>query len=206
LSLALVPVALADVSLAQDDKKVAQTGMQFLSVVSDARAAALANTVTAIEQGSEALFFNPSTMAFADTKIDASFSLNSWIADIDHINTSLAYRPGNIGTFGFSVQAVDYGVIEGTIVAANEQGYEDTGIIEPTALAIGAGFARALSDRFAVGGQVKWVQQDLGASTISGSGPNSVMSVDNSQSVIAFDFGTLYRTAFHDLTRVFNYR
>ncbi|HEY5565505.1 MAG TPA: PorV/PorQ family protein [Rhodothermia bacterium] len=191
--------------LGQNEKKVAQTGMQFLSVVSDARAAGLAYTVTAVDMGSEALFSNPATMGFGQTEVDATFSLNRWIADIDHLATSVSWAPGNFGRFGLSVHAVDYGSVETTVVAANDQGYEDTGVLEPTALAIGVGYARALSDRFAVGGQVKWVQQDLGVSTISGSDA-ALLSVDNKESVLAFDFGTLYRTAIKDLSFGFSVR
>jgi hypothetical protein len=148
--------------------------------------------------GSEALFFNPATMGFGQTKVHATFSLNRWIADIDHLNTSLAWRPSNIGAFGLSIQAVDYGEVQATVVADNEKGYMDTGVIEPSALAVGVGYARALSDRFSVGGQVKWVQQDLGFSSISGADA-ATTSVENKKSVVAFDFGTLYRTAIKDL-------
>jgi hypothetical protein len=49
--------------LAQDNQKLAQSGFQFLSVVSDARAAAMAEAMTSLEIGSSALFFNPAGMA-----------------------------------------------------------------------------------------------------------------------------------------------
>ncbi|HDQ45616.1 MAG TPA: hypothetical protein ENN17_09015, partial [bacterium] len=41
------------------NKKLAQTGFQFLSVVSDARGSAMAEALTSLETGSSALFFNP---------------------------------------------------------------------------------------------------------------------------------------------------
>ena len=44
---------------AAENKKLAQTGFQFLSVVSDARASAMAEAMTSLETGSSALFFNP---------------------------------------------------------------------------------------------------------------------------------------------------
>ncbi|MCD6100713.1 MAG: DUF3308 domain-containing protein, partial [Candidatus Marinimicrobia bacterium] len=44
-------------------KKLAQTGFQFLSVVSDARGGSMADAMTALELGSRGLFFNPAGMS-----------------------------------------------------------------------------------------------------------------------------------------------
>lgn len=203
----LVVLILSTVARGQDESKIAQTGLQFLSVVSDARAAALANTMTSLEEGSGALFFNPATMGFMTSSFDVSFSLNEWIADINHHNVSLAFSPGNgnYGVFGFSLQAVDYGEVLGTIVAANEKGYEDVGIIEPSAFAFGVGYAKALSEQFSVGGQVKWVRQDLGESIIPAT-DSSTTRVENVLKLLAFDFGTLYKTGFKSLAFGFSAR
>ena len=113
--------------LGQD--KLAQTGMQFLSVISDARAAGLGGMVTSRELNSSALFFNPATMGFSENMFDISLSLNKWIADISHNNASLSYRPGkgDWGVFGLSLQLVDYGKVQHTIVSTSEKGYEDPG-------------------------------------------------------------------------------
>jgi len=181
-------------------EKLAQTGFQFLTVISDAKAAALGSTVTAIESQSNALFFNPATMGFDTSLISASFSLNQWIADINHQNMSIAIQPfdGILGVFGFSLQLVDYGEILGTRVADNEQGYIDVGKIDASALAVGFGYAKAISEQFSVGGQVKWVRQSLGETFIQLDSANS-KTVTNELSVMAFDFGTLFKTGFESL-------
>ena len=80
-------------------EKIAQTGFQFLSVVSDARGAALASSMVTLEARSNALFFNPATMGFNRNVVDISFSLNEWIADIKHNNISFSYTP-NDGAYG----------------------------------------------------------------------------------------------------------
>ena len=49
---------------------------------------------------------------------------------------------------------VDYGELQGTMVWDNEQGFIDTEIIKPSSLALGIGYAKALSDKFSVGGQI----------------------------------------------------
>jgi hypothetical protein len=179
--------------------KLAQSGFQFLSVISDGQASALAGALTARDFRSSSLFFNPAGMARMSTFLDMTASINEWIGDIRHNTFSLALNParGKYGVWGVSVQTVNYGQVYGTVVAKNEAGFLDTEIIEPTAKAIGIGYAKAITDRFSVGGQVRYVEQDLGNSTIP-----TVMTLtdtttgktDNALQPLAFDFGTIYKT------------
>jgi hypothetical protein len=62
-------------------------------------------------------------------------------------------------------------------------------------MAIGLGYGRALSEKFVVGGQVKFVTQYLGESMIPGEGMKK-----NLADAFAFDFGTIYQTGFESLT------
>ena len=154
---------------AAENKKLAQTGFQFLSVVSDARASAMAEAMTSLQIGSAALFFNPAGMANMEGMIDISASDNQWIADIRHNAFSLALSPANgeYGVIGFSLQTVDYGDFYGTRVdKSTDLGYVDTEIFQLTAMSAGVGYAKRLTDRFSVGGQIRWVKQDLGKSII----------------------------------------
>ncbi|MDZ7288369.1 MAG: PorV/PorQ family protein [candidate division KSB1 bacterium] len=189
---------------AQEHQKLAQTGFQFLSVVSDARAAAMAEAMTSLQIGSSALFFNPAGMADMTNFVDATASLNQWIADIRHSTYSLALRPagGSFGVFGFSVQHVKYGEFYGTRVnKATALGYEDTGIFELSAIAFGVGYAKQLTDRFCVGGQVRWVRQDLGESVIPmiSATDTSKATVTNELTPLVFDFGTQFKTGIKSL-------
>lgn len=173
-------------------QKLAQTGFDFLDIPSDARASALAGAVNSLSGYSEALFHNPSSMADIPTMLNANFSINKWIADINHISASLIYSPsqGDYGVFGLSLQSVDYGEIHGTVFTRdNEQSYYDTGLINPTAMAIGLGYAKMLNDKFSVGGQIKYAYQKLGDNVL---GDGSTKS--NEATSFALDFGTLYRT------------
>jgi hypothetical protein len=195
---------------AQNYEKSAQSGLQFLSVVSDARAAAMAEAMTSLRIGSSALFFNPAGMAGTPSFIDATASINQWIADIRHNTFSLAINPfnGDYGTIGFSLQNVDYGDFYGTRVnTASPQGYDDIGIFSLNALAVGVGYAKQLTDRFSVGGQVRWVRQDLGESLVAvniGTDTSGIRSADkttvsNKLSPVVFDFGTQFRTGIESL-------
>jgi hypothetical protein len=148
---------------AAENKKLAQTGFGFLSVISDARAAGMAGAVNSLEMGSGGLFFNPAGLANMKNHVDVTASDNTWIADIHHNTFSMAINPapnsGNAwGVIGISFQTVNYGDVEWTIVDQNNpdgSGYRDMGLITPKAMAFGVGYAKALSTQFSVGGQVR---------------------------------------------------
>jgi len=182
-------------------QKIAQTGYQFLSVGSDARAAALADAMTTVPMGSSSLLFNPAGMAYMDAFFDVMIGQNYWIADITHNAFSVAFNPwdGRFGVLGFSLINVDYGEFLGTMVWPNDKGYIDTESFKPSALAFGGGYARRLSERFAVGGQVKYATQYLGWAVISPDVADSLALNKAVSNAVAYDFGTLYRTGFKDL-------
>ena len=197
-------ILICHMGYAQEYQKLAQTGLQFLSVVSDAKAVAMAEAVTTIPMGSSSLFFNPAGMAQMESFIDISGSSNKWIADINHYTFSLAVQPGTgeYGVFGFTLQSVDYGDFIGTQKTDDFKGYIDTEIFSLSAMAIGVGYARKLSDRFSIGGQVRYVHQDLGESMIpveSTADDSTLHSVKNEKSPVVIDFGTYFKTGIHSL-------
>ncbi|NNE35560.1 MAG: PorV/PorQ family protein, partial [Rhodothermales bacterium] len=205
-----MPVAVSGQGSASgEQKKLAQTGMKFLNVSLDARSAALGDAVTAGTVSSSAgIFYNPAVLAYQTRFVDASFGYVGWIADIDYNQASMAFRPagGRWGVFGVSLMFVDYGSIQGTIRSNNEQGFLDTPLISPDAFALGFGYAKSLTDRFSVGGAVKYVKQDLGRSVDELADDGSSVTTENSKSVAAFDFGILYSTGFESLTFAFSAR
>jgi hypothetical protein len=185
-------------------EKIAQSGFQFLSVVSDARGAAMGDAMTSLQCGSSALFFNPAGMADLQGSFDISGSTNKWIADITHTTFGIAFKPfnGEYGVFGITAQYVNYGDFYGTVVdAASPQGYDDTGIFHLSAYAVGIGYAKQLTDKFSVGGQIKYVHQDLGSSTIAviTTSDTTKQTVSNVLSPLAFDFGTQFKTGIKSL-------
>jgi hypothetical protein len=203
---------------AQEYQKLAQTSFQFLSIVSDARGAAMADAMTSLEAGSGSLFFNPAGMARMENFIDISVSNNQWIADMKHLTFAMAISPykGDYGVLGISMQYVNYGDFIGTVLRKDlEKGYDETGIFSPHAMALGVGYAKRLTDMFSVGGQIHWASQDLGESTIPNpyqSKPvydstgtkilyyaDSAITANNKLNPLVFDFGTQFRTGFKSL-------
>jgi len=205
LTLFVAPLAYGQVDPGFQDpdvEKSSQTNFKFLSLAVEPRVAGMGDAGTAHNTGSSvALFYNPAAMAYMTGMVHASVMQTQWIADINYNAASIAFRPkdGAYGIFGLSVMAIDYGDLIGTIHANNERGYEDTGNFSPTALAVGLGYARALSDRFAIGGNVKYAYQDLTTSFVDFDASGGLVSKDYNIGTVAFDFGVLYKTGFRSL-------
>jgi hypothetical protein len=190
-------------TLQAQDKKLAQTGMKFLSVSTDARSAGFGEAMTAVDMASaSAMFYNPSAMASIQQFTSASLGNVNWIADIKYQHGAIAFAPfdGDYGVIGISYLNVNYGEFISTIVANNDAGYLDVGTYSPKAYAISIGYAKALSTKFSVGGSIKFVKQTLGSSIIDiDKTTGAFVTEDNAKSAVAFDFGILYRTGFKSL-------
>ncbi|NLT51479.1 MAG: PorV/PorQ family protein [Ignavibacteria bacterium] len=181
-------------------QKLAQTGFNFLEVTSDARASGMGDAVNAVSGYSDALFHNPAGMADITNFFSGTFSINKWIADINYMTASAVLAPanGDYGVVGFSLQSIDYGDIQGTVVDPGYSGYRDIGNINPVALSIGIGYAKMLNDKFSVGVQVKYAYQSLGSSQVP-DGSGGIKESKNEAEAIAVDFGTLYKTGYKSL-------
>ena len=189
-------------------QKLAQTGMKFLNVSLDARASAFGDAITSLETNSSAMFYNPAAMARLEGFADVTLGSTQFIADIKYYNAAVAFAPfdGDYGIFGLNFVSVDYGEFLGTIRADNEQGFLDVGTFSPTAISFGIGYAKALSEKFSIGANVKYVRQSLGTSVVGDvvSDPNTTgfasgTTEENKLDVVAFDFGVLYKTGFNSL-------
>lgn len=186
-------------------ERLAQTGMKFLTVSVDSRAAALSSAVTAQAEGSSvSMFYNPASMGTMANSVDVSLGQVQWIGDVNYNYVSTAFKPlgGSVGVIGLSLVSVDYGDFLGTIRFDNEKGYIDTGAYSPSALAVGVGYARAITTRFSVGGNVKLASQSIGSSVmdLNDAGTGAGLTEDFSESSLAFDFGTIYQTGFRSLS------
>lgn len=200
LALGSMTLAAALPARAQQDK-LAQTTMKFLALSVDARASALGDAVTAVEGLPTSLFYNPAGMARQTESAMVGVGQVQWIADVNHNIASASFAParGRFGIIGVTLQQVDYGDLQETIRANNDQGYDDLGAFSPSAFAVGVGYARALTDRFSIGAHVKYASLDL-ASPVEDRGPDgALVRGDAQESTFAFDFGMLYKTGFRSL-------
>ncbi len=197
---------------AHSQVKLAQTGFEFLDVGTNARATGMGEAFTTISGSSEAIFYNPAGIATIRSFVDLGANQMNWIADIKYFSGSVAFAPGGgrYGVLGLSFVNVNYGEFKFTSVANNEQGYVDIqGYPEPYAYAVGLAYGKELSEQFSVGGEVKFANQNLGYSLVPVYNQVIVDSVlttdttyaikDYSLNVLAFDFGTIYKTGLKSL-------
>jgi hypothetical protein len=182
-------------------QKLAQTGMKFLSLSVDARASGFSGAAASLDEGAMSMFYNPSGMARLENFASVVVGRVQYIADINYNYGSAVFAPagGAYGVFGVTFENVDYGQLQGTVRANNEQGFVDIGLFSPSAYAIGFGYAKALSEKFAIGGDVRYVHQSLGTSVVNVDPNGNFVEEQNKTSVLAFDFGLIYRTGFKSL-------
>lgn len=186
--------------VAQAQNKRGQTTMKFLSAPLGAKATGMGDAMTAIEGNSQSIFYNPAGMAFQSSLFDVSFGNVKWIADIDYQYAAMSFAPRNglYGVFGVSFMSVDYGDILETIRDNTERGYRELGYYNPNAVAFGVSYARALSNQFSVGGNIRYVDVNLVNAPIGLSNGDIVRQKFDMQTYTV-DFGVLFKTGFRSL-------
>lgn len=168
-------------------KKVGQTGFQFMKIDMSARSAGMGSAFTMMGNDANSMFHNPSGLAYFEGKYDVAFTQTTWIADITYIGGGALYNAGEWGTFGVNYMSADYGDIHGTRITPS--GYEDTGLVDNvSAYVFGLAYARKISEKFAMGGQIKYAGQSLGESQLEVGGKSD----GNNNSGLAYEFGTTY--------------
>ncbi|MDZ7722646.1 MAG: PorV/PorQ family protein [candidate division KSB1 bacterium] len=195
VAMTAVPAARAQVGLT----KVAQSTMNFLLVNVSPKAAAMGETFTAVGEGAESIFFNPAGAAELsnNSAFDVKMYMTQWIADIQYMAGAVVWNGRHLGTIGLSALWVDYGTIYGTsLLSGGEQaqyplGYKDNGTLSNVgSYALGLTYGYAVSDRFLIGGNLKYVGQNLGENMMGGS------IVQNDAQKLVVDAGVKYYTGF----------
>jgi hypothetical protein len=189
---------LATPSAAQD--KRAQTVMKFLSVPIGARPTGMSDAVTSLDNGVDGIYSNPASIAFTKGT-EVSFGNVQWIADIQYQHAGAVFAPANglYGVFGVSFLGVDYGTLTETVANQDpDTGYDIIGTFSPRAFAYGLSYARAITSQFAVGANVRYVDQQL-ADAVSARGATDYTRVNIAEQNYSVDFGVLYKTGFKSL-------
>jgi hypothetical protein len=159
--------------------KTGTTAAKFLSVGIGPRANAMGGAFSSIVNDASALYWNPAGAA-ALTQNEAMFTYTSLFKDLDiNLNYIAVVIPAeDIGSFGLSVTALDYGEMDVT----TELYPEGTGErFSASSYAFGLSYARNITEWFAAGMTVKYITEGIFNSTANG---------------VAFDVGTLFKTPF----------
>ena len=171
-------------------KKTGQAGFKFLQVDMSARSAGMGSAFTMMGNDANSMLHNPSGIAYFESDYDVYFTNTTWIADISYIGGGVLVNFGDIGAFGLNFVTADYGEIIGTRISSSDAGFEEIGDIggDVSAYMVGLVYAKQISAKFAMGGQIKYAVQDLASSQLVVDGPME----ENHVSGIAYEFGTTF--------------
>jgi hypothetical protein len=156
LALLLLPGAL----FAQS--KTGTTIGQFLLIEPSARFAAMGNAGVALADGIQGAYYNPAAVGYLD-RYHLQFSHSEWLADISYDYAAVAVPVEEIGTFYASLTSLNSGDIDVRTVDRPLGTGERYSVGD---LALGVGYGRVLTDRFAAGLQVVYVQERIWHSTL----------------------------------------
>ncbi|MCF8260655.1 MAG: PorV/PorQ family protein [Melioribacteraceae bacterium] len=180
LSTLLIMIGITVSVPAQNITKVATTAAPFLTIGVGARAQSMGGAFVAQADDASALFWNVGGIAQLE-KTEFVINHSAWIADIDYNFVGMVAPIAGIGAVGISVMQIDYGNFEQT----TELRPEGTGVeFSASSIAMNLSYARALTDRFMFGFNIKYIEENLFNSTASG---------------IAMDVGFLFITPIEDI-------
>lgn len=184
----IIGLCLPLTALGQDFAKVGTSGAQFLKIGIGARAVAMSEAYVAVVNDASAVFWNPAGLVLVE-KNDLLLSHTEWVADIGLQAAAFAKTLEGIGTVGLSFCYLGSGEMDVTTVM-DPQGTGET--FRYSDFMLGASYARWLTDKFAMGGSVKYVREDFGIVD-----PNT--QDDITASAWGVDVGTLYFTGYKSL-------
>lgn len=162
--------------------KTGTTAAKFLSIGIGPRAIAMGGAFTSVANDVSALYWNPAGIANL-TNYQAMFSYMSLFKNLNiNLNyAAVAIPAGSAGSFGVSVTALDYGVMDVT----TELYPEGTGErFSAASYAFGISYARTITEDFTAGISVKYVREVIFNSSADG---------------FAFDVGTIFNTPFYGI-------
>jgi hypothetical protein len=193
-------------------QKVGTTSLQFLKVMPTARATAMGDAFASIASGADAAFWNPAGLGRTEHAEVAS-TLTSWIFDTKLVALAYDLPMGTLGNLGFQFQYVDYGTIQETradmpdlIISPDGSQFYNSGLtgrsFTPYSYLVGLSYAQTLTDKFTVGGTVKYAMESLWTDnviTMVNSVTGEVSTFKTYAEAVLFDFGMIYNTGFRSV-------
>jgi hypothetical protein len=155
------------------------TAAEFLGIPVGARATGMGNAVTALVDDATAIYWNPAGLASIEGGAFTA-EMADWLAGIN-FNFVSVVMPLAGGKVGFGVTSMSTPEMEVTTVTQQNGTGEK---FDAASHAFSLSYARALTDRFSIGGSVKLIQERIWNSTASGT---------------AFDIGTQFVTPFRGI-------
>lgn len=167
----------------QNEQTITKTGTtiaKFLNIGVDARGAAMGNAFVAMSGDVSSAFWNPAGLTHVNG-IESIFVSSDWLAGTQYSYIGLGMRLGNLGVMGLSVTSLN--IPEDKVRTVTQP--EGTGEMwDASDIAVNLSFARQLTDKFSLGGNVKYIQNNIWHNTATG---------------MAVDIGALFITPFNGI-------
>ena len=174
-------------------ERVGQVGWQFLKLPTSARQAGMGGVFAAVGSGDASFALSNPALITDVTNYGLDVSNINWFADIRYQAGALVKNLDKYGVFGVNVVYLDYGdmirtayneiLIDGVETGLIEAQY-DLGTFSASDMAIGLSYAKQITDRLKVGGNLRYLRMQID---------------DASASNWSFDIGTFYNTGFKSL-------
>lgn len=163
----------------------------FLRIVPDARSGALGNIGTVLSPDGMSPKYNNATSAFSSQGLNASLSYTPWLRgitnDVNLLMASGTYKWDPIQAVSLNFTYFNLGEIQYT----DENG-NPGGIGHPNEFSIAGGYARKLSDRFALSAAAKYIYSNLAA------GQSLGLNTINVGHAFSVDIGMRYEQPIND--------
>jgi len=173
-------VILASTAHAQSIGRVGTTAAPFLKIGVGGRALGMGEAYTTQAEDITGIYWNPAGLANI-SKIQVLLNHYDYIADIRFSFGAVAIPVAGFGTIGSFIGFLGMPDIERTTIQMPNGTGER---VSANSFVIGLSYARALTDRFAIGGNVKYIRETIWHSIANG---------------FAFDVGVFYRTFFKNV-------
>jgi len=164
----------------QNVTKVGTTAAKFLSIPVGARALGMGGAFVAVANDASAMFWNPAGIA-QNYQSEAIFSHAQWLADINFNYGGVTFPLEDLGTVGLNFTSLSMNEMERT----TEDQPEGTGeFFSAGSFAVGVSYGRHLTEWFAIGGNIKYINEHIWNSSATG---------------FAIDIGSIFTTPFTGL-------
>lgn len=166
--------------LAQSVSRVGTTAAPFLKIGVGARALAMGEAFVTQANDVSALYWNPAGLGVMPRN-QFIFNHYEYIADLSFDFAGVAVRLPLVGTLGFQFTHLGAPDIERTTLLEQDGTGE---LVSASFYTFGLSYGRSLTDRFSIGGTVKFIKENLWHSHASG---------------MSLDLGVLYTTIFKNI-------
>ena len=161
----------------QSTRKVGTTAAAFLRIPVSARATAMGSAFTAMTPDVSSLYWNASNLGYFNDYA-VFFDHANWLINLQYNFAGMIIPFENIGTIGLSATVLTSPDMD---VTTPDQPMGTGEKFNTASMSFGLSYGRILTDKFSIGGTVKYVHERIYNSSATG---------------VAFDIGTIYESPF----------